>query len=146
MGNNPKLQPGHRVVENRLVDDKDTHGVIGMDSTTLYGARQGSGANQLTSITDNPYNTRHAGLHPPINQPSADAIKAVPNPEAAGRSTSTQVRLCFAATADEHRKNKAKLDAYCTKRDSVLAAVMMMWAAVIGSPIAHSLSPVIHRA
>ena len=124
MGNNPKYMPKvARVIENRLVDDKDTHGVLGMDSTTLYGAGKESGLpSQADLDNDNPYNTRlHAGLPPtPINQPSADAIKAVLNPEAGDWLYFVTVDLnsgetLFAATADEHEKNKAKLDAYCTK-------------------------------
>ena len=124
MGSNPKYMPKvARVIENRLVDDKDTHGVLGMDSTTLYGAGKESGLpSQADLDNDNPYNTRlHAGLPPtPINQPSADAIKAVLNPEAGDWLYFVTVDLnsgetLFAATADEHEKNKAKLDAYCTK-------------------------------
>ena len=84
MGSNPKYMPKvARVIENRLVDDKDTHGVLGMDSTTLYGAGKESGLpSQADLDNDNPYNTRlHAGLPPtPINQPSVDANKAVLNP------------------------------------------------------------------
>ena len=125
MGSNKKYMPQvARVIENRLVDvDGETKGVLGMDSTTLYGAGKESGLPSQEDLdNDNPYNTRlRQGLPPtPINQPSVDAIKAVLNPAEGNWLYFVTIDLntgetVFAATAAEHEANKAKLDAYCAR-------------------------------
>ena len=125
MGSNKKYMPQvARVIENRLADtDGETKGVLGMDSTTLYGAGKESGLpSQQDLDNDNPYNTRlRQGLPPtPINQPSVDAIKAVLNPAEGNWLYFVTIDLntgetVFAATAAEHEANKAKLDAYCAR-------------------------------
>ena len=119
MGSNKKYMPQvARVIENRLADtDGETKGVLGMDSTTLYGAGKESGLPSQEDLdNDNPYNTRlRQGLPPtPINQPSVDAIKAVLNPAFVTIDLNTGETV-FAATAAEHEANKAKLDAYCAR-------------------------------
>ena len=125
MGSNKKYMPQvARVIENRLADtDGETKGVLGMDSTTLYGAGKESGLPSQEDLdNDNPYNTRlRQGLPPtPINQPSVDAIKAVLNPAEGNWLYFVTIDLntgetVFAATAAEHEANKAKLDAYCAR-------------------------------
>ena len=125
MGSNKKYMPQvARVIENRLVDtDGETKGVLGMDSTTLYGVGKESGLPSQEDLdNDNPYNTRlRQGLPPtPINQPSVDAIKAVLNPAEGNWLYFVTIDLntgetVFAATAAEHEANKAKLDAYCAR-------------------------------
>jgi hypothetical protein len=125
MGSNKKYMPQvARVIENRLVDtDGETKGVLGMDSTTLYGVGKESGLPSQEDLdNDNPYNTRlNQGLPPtPINQPSVDAIKAVLNPAEGNWLYFVTIDLntgetVFAATAAEHEANKAKLDAYCAR-------------------------------
>ena len=125
MGTNKKYMPQvARVIENRLADvDGETKGVLGMDSTTLYGAGKESGLPSQEDLdNDNPYNTRlRQGLPPtPINQPSVDAIKAVLNPAEGNWLYFVTIDLntgetVFAATAAEHEVNKAKLDAYCAR-------------------------------
>lgn len=112
-----------RVIENRLADTNgETKGMLGMDSTVLYGVGKTSGLpDQADLDNDNPYNTRlHAGLPPtPIGQPSEKAIKAVLNPAEGTWLYFVTVNLetgetLFASTLEEQEKNREQLNAYCT--------------------------------
>ena len=123
MGSNKKYMPQvARVIDNRLADTEgETKGVLGMDSTTLYGVgKEGGLPTQADLDADNPYNTRlHAGLPPtPINQPSLEAIKAVLNPAEGDSLYFVTVDLTtgetlFASNSTDHEKNKEKLVEYC---------------------------------
>ena len=123
MGSNAKYMPMvARVIENRLADTEgETKGVLGMDSTTLYGVgKEGGLPTQDDLDADNPYNTRlHAGLPPtPINQPSLEAIKAALNPAEGNWLYFVTVDLgtgetLFASNSVDHEKNKEKLQQYC---------------------------------
>ncbi|AKU65884.1 aminodeoxychorismate lyase [Schaalia meyeri] len=120
-----------RVIENRLADkDGETKGMLGMDSTVLYGVGKTSGVpNQEDLDNDNPYNTRlHAGLPPtPIGQPSERAIKAVLNPAEGNWLYFVTVNLdtgetLFASTLEEQEKNREKLVEYCNANPMVCSA------------------------
>ena len=97
----------------KLQSDVTIHYITGVRKMSLTGS---------DLALDSLYNTYQVTGLPlgPICAPSADAIKAVLNPEAGDWLYFVTVDLnsgetLFAATADEHEKNKAKLDAYCTK-------------------------------
>ena len=123
MGTNSKYMPMvARVIDNRLADTEgETKGVLGMDSTTLYGVgKEGGLPTQADLDADNPYNTRlHAGLPPtPINQPSLEAIKAVLKPAdgdwlyfvTVDQNTGDTL---IASNAAAHEKTQAKLVEHC---------------------------------
>ncbi len=109
-----------RVLENRLVDNEQTHGFLQMDSTVLYGVNKTGGVPTRTELeTDTPYNTYlHAGLPPtPIGSPGAATIDAVLHPEAGDWLYFVTVNLDtgetkFASNLDDHNRNVAEFKAW----------------------------------
>ena len=73
-----------RVISNRIENpEAETHGLLQMDSTVLYGVGKSGGIPSLEQLQkDTPYNTYlHAGLPPgPIATPSIAAIAATLKP------------------------------------------------------------------
>ena len=126
-----------------------------LDSTVAY-VSQRSGDVWTTAAeraNTSAYNTyAHAGLPPgPIGSPGEETIKAallpakgdwlyfVPDYE--------HHTTHFSKTYAEHQIWVAKLKAYCAQERRVLSDdARARRCAVVGSPIAHSLSPALHRA
>lgn len=105
-----------RVIENRLQTTGETHGLLQMDSTVLYGVGKTGGIPTTADFNDpNPYNTYlNKGIPPtPIGSPSKDVISAAINPPAGGWYYFVTVNLdtgetLFSTTYDEHIKNVEK--------------------------------------
>lgn len=111
-----------RVIENRIADTTEVHGVLGMDSTVLYGVGKVGGIPTQADIEDdNPYNTRlNKGLPPgPIANPSQDAILAVLNPAEGDWLYFVTVNLdtgetLFTNNFEEHTANTKKFQQWCS--------------------------------
>lgn len=109
-----------RVIENRI-DNAEVGGLLGMDSTVLYGVGKFSGVPTAADLKDdNPYNTRlHPGLPPaPIANPSQDAILAVLNPAEGDWLYFATVDLdsgetLFTSSFEEHTENQQRFAAWC---------------------------------
>ena len=137
-----------RVIYNRL--NQSPPMPLQLDTTVLYALH--SSASDVTipqTQVNSPYNTYlHAGLPPgPIDSPGDAAIQAALHP-AAGNWTyfltvdpKTGLTL-FTNSFTQFQQFQAQLVE--EPRDWVSARAMK--AAVLGSPIAHSLSPALHRA
>ena len=140
-----------RVLENRLADGM----ALQLDTTVNYANNKGG---ITTSAQDranpSPYNTYvHPGLPPgAISNPGEDAIRAVlaPTPVTGGSSswsTPTPARPGSARPPRSTSRTSCCSSSGCgrTPRDEV-AERGPMRAAVLGRPVAHSLSPLLHRA
>ncbi|WP_338088351.1 endolytic transglycosylase MltG [Nanchangia anserum] len=116
-----------RVVENRLSDNPETHGLLQMDSTVLYGLGKTGGIPSRDDLAkDTPYNTYlHKGLPPsPIGAVGEKAIAAVMKPSAGNWMYYVTVNLetgetKFASTLDEQTKNTEELKRYCSSHPDV---------------------------
>ncbi|MGC5627867.1 endolytic transglycosylase MltG [Georgenia sp. Z1344] len=102
------------VIQNRLDDTTETHGMLGMDSTVLYGLGRSGGipTRDETENPDNRYNTYvHPGLPPtPIGSPGETAIDAVLNPAPGDWLYFVTINLdtgetLFAETLEEQNEN-----------------------------------------
>ncbi|MGC5616931.1 endolytic transglycosylase MltG [Georgenia sp. Z1491] len=102
------------VIENRLNDTTETNGMLGMDSTVLYGMGETGGmpTSDDTANPDNPYNTYvHPGLPPtPIGSPGDTSIAAVLDPAEGDWLYFVTVNLdtgetLFASTLEEQNEN-----------------------------------------
>ena len=112
-----------RVIDNRLADlNGETHGLLQMDSTVLYGVGKTGGIPTAEDLAaENPYNTyRNAGLPPsPISQPSTEAIQAALHPSEGNWLYFVTVNLdsgetLFAATHEEQAQNTKRMEEYCS--------------------------------
>lgn len=116
-----------RVVENRLAGDSQTHGLLQMDSTVLYGVGQTGGIPSPEQLKqDTPYNTYlHKGLPPtPIGAVGLKAIEAVVHPAEGNWLYYVTVNLetgetKFASTLAEHDANAKELRRYCADNPTV---------------------------
>src|SRR5262249_17535019 len=94
---------------------------------------------------------QRTGLPPgPIDSPGGTAIKAALHPSAGHRdwiyfvTVNPKTGLTkFTSSITQFRADEAGVNAYLSKHHRALRP---MKAAVLGSPITHSLSPVLHRA
>lgn len=112
-----------RVIENRLVDNEETHQLLQMDSTVLYGL--GPDAPLIPTAAQNadesnPYNTyTHKGLPPsPIGAVSEEVIKATLHPEKGNWLYFTTVNLDtgetkFASTKAEQDQLVEEFRQFC---------------------------------
>ncbi len=135
-----------RVIENRL----DRQIPLGIDTINAYGL--GKPAIELVGSDfdiDNPYNSRlHLGLPPtPISNPGEASIAGALNPADGPWVYFVTVDLdtgetIFTDSYDEFLAGKARFRAVA--RGDQLTAPSR--AAVLGHPVQHSLSPVLHRA
>ena len=134
-----------RVTWNRLAQNMK----LQYDSTVFYGLGiYGTAANSQQIKSNSPYNTyAHAGLPPgPIGNPGVAAMQAAVHPvkgnilyfiTTPGRSrTSPTSRPVTPSSSSGSASSRTERE---PDRRSVRAAVL-------GSPIGHSLSPVLHRA
>ncbi|MDD7385085.1 MAG: endolytic transglycosylase MltG [Actinomycetaceae bacterium] len=109
-----------RVLVNRLSSGSETHGLLQMDSTVLYGQGKTSGMPTAADLAaDNPYNTyKHRGLPPtPIGAASDVSIEAALHPAEGSWEYFVTVNLDtgetkFASTYEEHQKNVDQLKAW----------------------------------
>lgn len=116
-----------RVIDNRLQDNPETHGLLQMDSTVLFGLGKVGGIPTKDQLKqDTPYNTYlHKGLPPgPIGTPGLEAIKGTINLEPGSWLYYVTVDLKsgetkFATTHDEHKQNIAQLRQYCKANPGV---------------------------
>lgn len=72
-----------RVIENRLTDNTQTHGLLQMESTLMYGLNKSEAVASAEDLAnETPYNTHlHKGLPPsPICTPSTQAIEGAMHP------------------------------------------------------------------
>ena len=136
------------VVYNRLKpDNTQTNQKLQFDSAYNYLTGKSNIKIGLAEINSNPdpYNTyKWRGLTPgPIGNPGTDALAAALNPTNDGWmyfvATDGEKKTEFAKTLTEF--NKLKMSSMPSP-----ASEGARRAAVLGSPIAHSLSPVLHRA
>ena len=141
-----------RVVENRLAAKMS----LGFDSTVNYIFKKRGVPTQEMLDSDNPYNTRRfTGLPPgPISNPGESALKAAAGP--VGRAVALLRDRRPRHGGDEVRRHLrgapaqrgAVPDAGARQQGQVLNEGRggARHCAVWGSPIGHSLSPVLHRA
>ena len=142
-----------RVIENRLeTKSAPTYGLIQIDSTVYYGARSAARCSRARPSST----TRATPTTPASTRDCRPARSATPGrrrsrppptrPPAPGSSSSRSTR---------HRRDQVRHDAGRAQRQRRGAprlvrrqtpGVRSVRAAVLGSPIAHSLSPVLHRA
>lgn len=116
-----------RVLENRLADNNETHGLLQMDSTVLYGLGKTGGIPSSDELKqDTPYNTYlHKGLPPsPIGAVGEKAITAVMHPEQGSWLYYVTVNLetgetKFATTNAEQNRNTEELKKYCRDNPDV---------------------------
>ncbi|MHB1063304.1 MAG: endolytic transglycosylase MltG [Georgenia sp.] len=110
--------PVARVIENRLVDQREVNGLLQMDSTVQYGLGRVGGSPTSAELQDasNPYNTYvHPGLPPtPIGAPGAGALDATADPPPGTWLYFVTVNLDtgetkFASTLSEHQAYVAEL-------------------------------------
>lgn len=112
------------VIENRLKpDNKETHGLLQLDSTVSYGLGQTSVhiTKEELKNSKNAYNTYvHQGLPPgPIGSPGDSAIKAAAHPQASDDYYWVTVNLStgetkFAKTYAEHQKYVEEYRNWCS--------------------------------
>ena len=137
-----------RVIYNRLrvgmklQMDSTIHYVVGKDGGVFTTPEQRD--------MDSPYNTyKNKGLPPtPINSPTKDTLRAAINPAQGSWLYFTLINLdtgetAFASTAEEHMAEREEAADLVRGPQGPL---LMTRCAVLGSPIAHSLSPAMHRA
>ena len=111
-------------------------------------------AEDLESVADSPYNTRkYPGLPPgPIESPGDDSIQAALHPADGPWLWYVTVNLKTGETKftddyDKFLEFKDEYQEYCETSDALLSmSRASLRCAVLGDPIDHSLSPVIHRA
>lgn len=120
-----------RVVENRIVDNDQTHGFLNMDSTVLYGLGDVSKTRKIPTTTEvadanNPYNTyKHQGLPPgAIGAVGKAAFDGTLNPAEGNWLYFTTVDLNtgetrFSATLEEQTKNVELLRKFCREHAEV---------------------------
>lgn len=120
-----------RVVENRMIDNDQTHGFLNMDSTVLYGLGDVSKTRKIPTTTEvadanNPYNTyKHQGLPPgAIGAVGKAAFDGTLNPAEGNWLYFTTVDLNtgetrFSATLEEQTKNVELLRKFCREHDDV---------------------------
>lgn len=116
-----------RVLDNRLADNSQTHGLLQMDSTVLYGlGKTGGIPSQKELAQDTPYNTyKHKGLPPsPIGAVGVKAIRAVMSPAEGNWLYYVTVNLetgetKFASTLEEQNRNTEELKQYCSAHPDV---------------------------
>ncbi|GMA85142.1 hypothetical protein GCM10025868_03920 [Angustibacter aerolatus] len=137
------------VIERRLANDLQNGGKAQFDSTVAYGTGRGGVFTTAAERADtkNLYNTyARAGLPVgPIGNPGEAAIKAVLDPTPGPWTYFTVVNLDtgetkFTTSYQQHLgyvQQAARLDQ---------GAPEQVRAAVLGSPVGHSLSPILHRA
>ena len=139
-----------RVILNRLDDGPPNFGLLQMDSTVHFVAQERgkAGTTHDSAPPDSPYNTyKVQGLPPgPIGNPGAASIEAAANPADGDWHFFVTVdpstgETKFAETQAEHDRNVQEFQAWCSAEPG-----QVLRAAVLGSPVAHSLSPVLHRA
>ncbi len=142
-----------RVIYNRL-ENPGTAGTIGklqIDATVNYAAGNTLGAvpTEADIALDSPYNTyANVGLPPgPIESPGDAAIAAAAKPADGDWYYYVTVNLKtgetkFAKTSEEFLQYKQELRDYCANESGGACSKC----AVLGDPIAHSLSPTLHRA
>ncbi|MGO1173052.1 MAG: endolytic transglycosylase MltG [Actinomycetaceae bacterium] len=103
-----------RVIQNRLHDTTEVHGMLGMDSTVLYGLGRSGGipSTEETRDESNEYNTYvHPGLPPtPIGSPGENSMNAALNPAEGDWLYFVTVDLdtgetLFASTLEEQNAN-----------------------------------------
>ena len=148
-----------RVIFNRLDGPGDkggTNGRLQIDASVNYGLDQelGVGADHRAarSRTRPTTPTPAPGLPPtPIEAPGDDAIAAAANPADGDWYYYVTVDLStgetkFAETYDEFLAYKDEYTQYCDHLRRLLMAERRTGCGVLGDPIAHSLSPALHRA
>ena len=128
------------------------NGLIQSDAAVSYGAKRRSLFPSKAELDDasNPYNTRiHPGLPPgPISNPGAASIEAAANPADGPWFFFVAVNPITGETKygdDPGRAQRQRRRAQRLLRGQT-AGLRSVRAAVLGSPITHSLSPVLHRA
>ena len=114
-----------RVIENRLVDNPQTVGLLNMDSTVLYGLGEAAKSRRIPTAAEvedasNPYNTYiHKGLPPsPIGAVGDYAFDAVHKPDRGNWLYFVTVDLntgetLFADTQEEQTANTKKFEQWC---------------------------------
>ena len=141
-----------RVVENRLAAKMS----LGFDSTVNYIFKKRGVPTQAMLDSKSPYNTRRLpGLPPgPISNPGESALRAAANPVAGPWLYFVTVNLDtgetkFAATYEAHQRQRGAVPEVVHRQQGQVLSEGRGGArhcAVWGSPIRHSLSPVLHRA
>ena len=128
---------------------------LGFDSTVNYIFKKRGVPTQEMLDSNSPYNTRRfPGLPPgPIANPGESALRAAASPAAGPWLYFVTVNLDtgetkFAATYAEHQAQRRAVPAVvqADQGQVLTSAPRRPTCAVWGSPIAHSLSPVLHRA
>lgn len=105
-----------RVIENRLTDNTETHGLLQMESTLMYGLNKSEAVASAEDLAnETPYNTHiHKGLPPsPICTPSTQAIEGAIKPAEGDWLYFVTVNLDtgetkFSNTYEEHKKYVAE--------------------------------------
>ena len=135
-----------RVLDNRLADDMP----LQLDTTVNYAnGKRGITTTPQDRQNPSPYNTYlHPGLPPgPISNPGEEALRAVLKPTPGDW-------LLLRRRRPRHRRDPVRRDrsrstsrtCSCSSSGCGTHPERMSRAAVLGRPVAHSLSPLLHRA